>query len=283
METLLRTGFYWPAASAEAGVSIWALRDWWKITAPRLIDPVDLALGHRLIQANYKFSPPQLFDGLMTCSCGRRMVRPERREYRTPHRWACPVCRLPSGKRDWVQATTVKRAVFEALQRRLPELARLCMHRTPVQRERERQWVEQLEQFVAMSRRLHEAGLPRMASMPARVQLARDQLGEPQDLQRHNWGRTFSTWEAWQGATSHQWRIVSVYFCRRVVWDGQKLSVQLFGRRFVDPLLMDPQQDPVDAALWPVHPLPPSHPAHRLPVEVMPPAPSDNQQQCRRS
>jgi hypothetical protein len=28
-------------------------------------------------------------------------------------------------------------------------------------------------------------------------------------------------------------------------------------------LLMDAQQHPVDGGLWPVHPLAPSHPAHR--------------------
>ncbi len=250
---------------AELGVTGMALRLWWKTTGSQLADPVDRALGNRLIQANYKFMPPQLFDGLIVCRCGQRMVRPDEDHARgRPHRWSCNTCRLPSRKRDWVQADTIKRAVFESLQRRLPELGRLCMHRTPIQRERERQWIERLEAYVAMSQELHEAGLPRMdyPTMAARVQLARDQLGEPHDLARHNWGATFSSWGAWQGASSHQWRIVSVYFCRKIVWDGQKLAVQLFGRRFVDPLLMDRQQDPVEAGLWPVHPLPPSHPAH---------------------
>jgi hypothetical protein len=164
-----------------------------------------------------------------------------------------------------VQAAAIKRAVFEALQRRLPELARLCEHRTPMQREREQQWLQQLEDFLELSRRLHDAGLPRMdyPTMAARVQLARDQVGEDVDLVRRNWGRTFSSWGAWDGATSHQWRMVSSFFCRKIVWDGEGLQVVLFGRRFVDPLLMNAQQDPVDRGLWPVHSLPPSHPAHR--------------------
>jgi hypothetical protein len=164
-----------------------------------------------------------------------------------------------------VESDAVKRAVFDALQQRLPEMARLCMYRTAMQREREQQWLQQLEAFLALSRRLHEAGLPRMdyPTMAARVQLARDQVGEDVDLVRRNWGRTFSSWGAWEGATSHQWRMVAVYFCRKIVWDGERISVQLFGRRFVDPLLMDAQQDPVDRGLWPVHALPPSHPAHR--------------------
>jgi len=159
----------------------------------------------------------------------------------------------------------IKWAMFKALQRRLPEMARLCEYRTPMQRERERQWLQKLEGFLELSRELHEAGLPRMdyPSMAARLQLARDQVGEPLDPEQHNWGATFSTWKAWEGATSHQWRMVSVYFCRLIVWDGQEIRVQLFGRRFVDPLLMNAQQDPVDRGLWPVHSLPPSHPAHR--------------------
>jgi hypothetical protein len=223
-------------------------------------------MATRLIQANYQFASPLLFDGLMTCSCGRQMVRPYSYNARgKPHRWSCPVCRLPSGKRDWVQAAAIRRAVFQALQRRLPEMARLCEYRTAMQRERERQWLQKLEDFLALSRDLHEAGLPRMdyPTMAARVQLARDQVGQPLDPARRNWGQTFGTWKAWQGATSHQWRMVAVFFCRRISWDGQQIRVQLFGRRLVDPLLMDPQQDPVDRRLWPVHPLPPSHPAHR--------------------
>lgn len=266
MGALWRTGFCWTAASAETGDTIWALWDWWKSTGARLADPMDQALAQRLIQANYKFRSPQLFDGLMICRCGRRMWRPEQRDtFGNPHRWSCPICRLPNGKRDWVQAAAIKRAVFEALQRRLPEMARLCDHRTPMQRERERQWLQQLEDFLAMSRRLHEAGLPRMdyPTMAARVQLARDQVGEDVDLVRRNWGRTFSSWGAWEGATSRQWRMVAVFFCRKIVWDGERIRVVLFGRRFVDPLLMDAQQDPVDRGLWPVHALPPSHPAHR--------------------
>jgi hypothetical protein len=39
-----------------------------------------------------------------------------------------------------------------------------------------------------------------MASVEAL--LARDQLGEPHDLARHNWGATFSTWEAWLAGRS---------------------------------------------------------------------------------
>jgi hypothetical protein len=223
-------------------------------------------MATRLIQANYQFSLPVLFDGLMTCRCGRRMVRPHRHNASgNPHRWACPVCRLPNGKRDWVPAAAIKRAVFEALQRRLPEIARLCEYRTTIQRERERQWLQQLEDFLELSRRLHEAGLPRMdyPTMAARVQLAKDQLGEDIDLVRRNWGKTFSSWGAWEGATSHQWRMVAVFFCRKIVWDGQEIRVQLFGRRFVDPLLMDGNKHLVDGSPWPVHSLPFSHPAHR--------------------
>lgn len=223
-------------------------------------------MATRLIQANYQFASPFLFDGLMTCRCGSRMVRPHTcNAHGNPHRWACPACRLTSGKRDWVQAAAIKQAVFEALQRRLPELTRLCEHRTPMQRQREQQWLQQLEDFLELSRRLHKAGLPRMnyPTMSARMQLIWDQVGEDADLVRLNWRRTFSSWGAWEGATSHQWRMVSAFFCRRIVWDGERISVQLFGRRFVDPLLMDAQQDPVDRGLWPRYSLPPSHPAHR--------------------
>ena len=266
LKALLQAGFAWAAAAKDLGITERGLRYWWERKGSRLADPVDLALSTRLIQANYQFSPPQLFDGLMVCRCGRRMERPaQARASGRPQRWSCPICRLPSGKRDWVHAAAIKRAVFEALQRRLPELARLCEHRTPMQREREQQWLQQLEDFLDLSKRLHEAGLPRMdyPTMAARVQLARDQGGEDVDLVRRNWGRTFSSWGAWEGATSHQWRMVAVFFCRKIVWDGERISVQLFGRRFVDPLLMDAQQDPVDRGLWPVHSLPPSHPAHR--------------------
>jgi hypothetical protein len=196
------------------------------------------------------------------------MQRPRRRQACSrPHRWACPACRLPSGKRDWVQAAAIKRAVFEALQRRLPELARLCEHRTPVQREREQLWLQQLEDFLELSRRLHEAGLPRMnyPTMSAARQLIWDQVGEDVDSVRRNWGRTFSTWAAWEMATSHQWRTVSVYFLRKVTWDGERINVVLYGRRFVDPLLMDCHQHLVDQPFrrFPLHPLPFSHPAHR--------------------
>jgi hypothetical protein len=266
LKTLLQGGFAWAAAAKDLGITERGLRYWWERTGSRLADPVELALSSRLIQANYQFSPPQLFDGLMVCRCNRRMERPAQAwASGKPHRWSCPVCRLPSGKRDWVQAAAIKRAVFKALQRRVPEMARLCDHRTPMQRQREQQWLQKLEDFLAMSRQLHEAGLPRMdyPTMAARLQLARDQVGEDVDLVRRNWGRTFSSWGAWEGATSHQWRMVAVYFCRKIVWDGERISVQLFGRRFVDPLLMDAQQDPVDRGLWPVHSLPPSHPAHR--------------------
>lgn len=266
LETLLRSGFYWTAARDELGLTDIQLRYWWEKKGPSIADPVDLAQAQRLIQANYQFSPPQLFDGLMICRCGRRMQRPRRRLVGSrPHRWCCPVCRLPNGKRDWVQAAAIKRAVFHALQRRLPEMVRLCEHRTPMQRERERQWLQKLEDFLELSRELQEAGLPRMdyPTMAARVQLARDQVGEPLDPAQHSWGETFSSWGAWEMATSHQWRMVSVYFCRKILWDGQQIRVQLFGRRRVDPLLMDAQQDPVDRGLWPLHTLPPSHPAHR--------------------
>jgi len=266
VRSLVSTGFDWRRVAAEHGISSSWLRRWWAKDGSRSICPVDFALATRLIQANYHFSSPVLFDGLMTCRCGRRMLRPHRHNAcGKPHRWACEDCRLPNGARDWVPAAAIKRKVFEALQRRLPEMARLCEYRTPMQRERERQWLQKLEGFLELSRELHEAGLPRMdyPSMAARVQLARDQVGEPLDPEQHNWGATFSTWKAWEGATSHQWRMVSVFFSRRILWDGQEIRVQLFGRRFVDPLLMNAQQDPVDRGLWPVHSLPPSHPAHR--------------------
>jgi hypothetical protein len=164
-------------------------------------------------------------------------------------------------------AGAIKRAVFEALQTRLPEMARLCEHRTRFQREREQRWLEQLEQFQVMALRLHEAGVPRMRPqvLAAQVQLARDQEGPRPSLDDQNWGDTFSSWGAWEGASSHQWRMVGVFFCRRIVWNGERLQVVLFGRRFVDPLLMDPQEHFVDAASFrfPVHPLPFSHPAHQ--------------------
>lgn len=194
------------------------------------------------------------------------MLRPHKHNASgKPHRWACDDCRRPNGTRDWVQAAAIKRKVFEALQRRLPEMARLCEYRTTLQREREQRWLQQLEDFLAMSRRLHEAGLPRMdyPSMAARVQLAQDQVGDPPDLVRKDWGGTFSRWGAWEGATSQQWRMVAVFFCRRIVWDGEEIRVQLFGRRLVDPLLMNPHQGRVDGVRWPVHPLPLDHPAHR--------------------
>jgi hypothetical protein len=266
LRVLLETGFYWSEAARISGLSVMGLRNWWQRTGSDLCDPIDKALAERLIQANYRFSPPQLFDGLMICGrCRGRMQRPvQSRSAGKPHRWACPRCRT-DGRRVWVSAAAIKQAVFEALQRRLPEMARLCEHRTGFQREREQQWLEQLEQFQAMGQRLHDAGVPRMAPqvLAARVQLAQDQLGDPPDLGRHDWGASFSSWGAWEGASSHQWRLVVVFFCRKIVWDGERLQVVLFGRRFVDPLLMNPQQDPVDRALWPVHPVHPGHPAHQ--------------------
>jgi hypothetical protein len=269
LKALLQAGFAWAAAAKDLGITERGLRYWWERKGSLLADPVELALSSRLIQANYQFSPPQLFDGLMVCRCGRRMERPaQARANGRPQRWSCPICRLPSGKRDWVESDAVKMGVFEALQTRLPEMARLCMYRTPMQRERERQWLQQLEDFLALSRRLHESGLPRMdyPTMAARVQLARDQGGEPLDLERNNWAATFSEWKAWKGASSHQWRMVSVYFSRKVTWDGQQIRVQLFGRRLVDPLLMDGNKHLVDQPLrlFPVNPLPFSHPAHRF-------------------
>lgn len=266
LRVLLETGFRWSEAAKISGLTLWPVQRWWHRTGSRICDPIDRALAERLIHANYQFSPPQLFDGLMVCGqCRGRMQRPDRTHaYGRPQRWACRRCRT-DGRREWVPAAAIKRAVFEALQRRLPEMARLCEHRTRFQREREQLWLEQLEQFQAMGQRLHEAGVPRLAPqvLAARVQLAQDQLGDPPDLSRHDWGATFSSWGAWEGASSHQWRMVAVFFCRKIVWDGERLQVVLFGRRFVDPLLMDPQQHPVDGALWPVHPLPPGHPAHR--------------------
>jgi hypothetical protein len=262
----LETGFCWAKAAEISGLSLMGLRNWWYRTGSLSCDPIERAQAERLIQANYGLCSPQLFDGLVLCGkCRGRLKRPDQRDAcGRPHRWACPRCRT-DGRREWVSAAAIKRAVFQALQRRLPEMARLCEYRTGVQREREQRWLAQLEEFLAMGQRLHEAGLPRMApqALAARVRLAQDQLGEPPDLIRHNWGATFSSWGAWEGASSHQWRMVSTYFCRRIVWDGQRIKVVLFGQRFVDPLLMDPQEHPVEGALWPVHPLPPGHPAHR--------------------
>lgn len=266
LRILLENGFFWSKAAKISGHVPRPVRSWWYRTGSQICDPIDKALAERLIRANYQFSPPQLFDGLMVCgTCRGRMTRPDRSHASgNPHRWACRRCRT-DGRRVWVSAAAIKRAVFEALQRRLPEMARLCEHRTGFQREREQRWLEQLEEFQAMGQRLHEAGVPRLAPqvLAARVQLAQDQLGDPPDLSRHDWGATFSSWGAWEGASSHQWRMVAAFFCRKVVWDGERLHVVLFGRRFVDPLLMDSQQNPVDGALWPVHPLSPSHPAHR--------------------
>ncbi len=266
LEILLQTGFVWRKAAAVSGLAEKTFRKWWTHRGSQLCDPIDRALADRLIQANYQLESPRLFDGLMICrNCRGRMKRPDQPHARgRPHRWACVACRR-DGHRDWVEAAAIRRAVFQALQRRLPELARLCDHRTQFQRAREQQWLLQLEEFLAMGEKLHAAGLPRMApqALAARVRLAQDQLGDAPDLARHNWGETFSNWGAWEGASSHQWRMVAVFFCRKVIWDGQRLDVVLFSRRFVDPLLMDPQKDPVDGALWPVHPLHPGHPAHR--------------------
>lgn len=266
LRVLLETGFRWSEAAEISGLTLRPVQRWWYRTGSQICDPIDKALAERLIQANYQFSPPRLFDGLMVCGrCRGRMTRPDRSQISgSLHRWACRRCRT-DGRRVWVSAAAIKRAVFEALQRRLPEMARLCEHRTGFQREREQRWLEQLEQFQAMGQRLHEAGVPRLAPqvLATRVQLAQDQLGDPPDLSRHDWGATFSSWGAWEGASSHQWRMVAVFFCRKIVWDGERLQVVLFGRRFVDPLLMNAQQHPVDRALWPVHPLAPSHPAHR--------------------
>lgn len=266
LEILLETGFCWSEAAKISGLTLWPVRRWWYRTGSKICDPIDRALGERLIHANYQFSQPRLFDGLMVCGrCGGRLQRPDRsKACGDPHRWSCRRCRT-DGRRIWVSAAAIKRAVFDALQRRLPEIARLCEHRTVFQREREQLWLKELEQFQAMGQRLHDAGVPRMAPhvLAARVQLAQDQLGDPPDLGRHDWGTTFSSWGAWDGASSHQWRLVAVFFCRRIIWDGERLHVVLFGRRFVDPLLMNPQQDPVDRALWPVHPLHPAHVAYK--------------------
>ncbi len=266
LRILLETGFFWSKAAKVSGLTLWPVRRWWYRTGSQICDPIDKALAERLIRANLHYSPPQLFDGLMVCGrCRGRLQRPDRSNAcGDPHRWSCPRCRT-DGRRAWVSAAAIKRAMFEALQRRLPEMARLCEYRTGFQRDREQRWLEQLEQFQAIGQRLHDAGVPRMAPqvLAARVQLAQDQLGDPPDLSRHNWGEAFSSWGAWEGASSHQWRSVAAFFCRRIIWDGEGLQVVLFGRRFVDPLLMNSQQDPVNRGLWPVHPLHPGHPAHQ--------------------
>jgi hypothetical protein len=266
LELLLGTGFSWTEAARASGMTTRGLRHWWMRKGRWVCDPIDVALASRLLRANYQQRSPRLFDGLVTCQdCSRRLKRPDRRyAHGRLNRWGCPVCR-PEGRRAWAEATAIKTAVFQALQRRLPEMARLCEYRTDFQRQRERAWLEKLEAFLELGQQLHAAGLPRMApqSLAARVQLARDQLGDPPDLSRHNWGATFSCWGAWERASSHQWRIAAAYFCRQIIWDGMELHVVLFGRKLVDPALMNPQQNPVDVALWPVHPLPPSHPAHR--------------------
>jgi hypothetical protein len=268
LRILLLTGFCWSEAAEISGVSVMGLRNWWYRTGSHLCDPIERSQAERLIQANYQQRSPRLFDGLMICGkCRGRMKRPDQQHAcGRPHRWACSGCRA-DGHRAWVQAAAIKRTVFEALQTRLPEMARLCEHRTELQREREQRWLEQLEQFRALGQRLHDAGVPRMAPqlLAARVQLAQDQLGDPPNLGRHNWGETFSSWGAWEGASSHQWRMAAVFFCRKIVWDGERLQVILFGRRFVDPLLMDGHEHLVDQPFcrFPVYPLPFSHPAHR--------------------
>lgn len=269
LRILLQTGFRWSEAAEISGVSLWVLRTWWQRTGIHLCDPIERAQAERLIQANYRQCSPRLFDGLVVCGKCRGLLKPpdQRDVCGRPPRWACTRCRT-AGRREWVSAAAIKRAVFEALQRRLPEMARLCEHRTRSQREREQRWLEQLEQFQAMAQRLHDAGVPRMAipARAARVQLAEDELGDPPYLDRDNWGETFSSWGAWEGASSHQWRMVAAFFCWKIVWDGEHIQVILFGRRFVDPLLMDGNEDLVDQPLWrpPVHPLAFSHPAHRV-------------------
>ena len=269
LKILLQTGFRWSEAAEISGVSLWVLRTWWQRTGIHLCDPIEQAQAERLIQANYRQCSPRLFDGLVVCGKCRGLLKPpdQRDVCGRPPRWACTRCRT-AGRREWVSAAAIKRAVFEALQRRLPEMARLCEHRTRSQREREQQWLQQLEQFQAMAQQLHEAGVPRMAisARAARVQLAEDELGDPPYLDRDNWGETFSSCGAWEGASSHQWRMVAAFFCRKIVWDGERVQVILFGRRFVDPLLMDGKQHLVDQPLWrpPVHPLAFSHPAHRV-------------------
>jgi hypothetical protein len=266
LRVLLETGFCWNQAAEASGMCPWALRRWWCRKGAQICDPIDAELGHRLIRANRGLKSPALFDGLLICrGCSRRLKKPDQRDANgRPYRWACSSCRS-EGRRAWVHAAAIKRAVFRALQQRLPEMARLCEYRTRFQRRREQEWLEKLEAFLAIGQQLHEAGLPRMApqAMAARVRLAQDQLGDPPDMVRHNWGATFSSWGAWEQASSAQWRIVAVYFCRKIWWDGERLQVVLFQRRLVDPLVMNPQQHPVDGALWPVHPLPPGHPAHR--------------------
>lgn len=266
LRILLEAGFSWTEAAKVSGMSAQGWRHWWARTGTQICDPIDIALGERLIRANYMRHSPKLFDGLLICrGCSRRLKRPDQPHARgRPYRWACSACRS-DGRRAWVQAAAIKRAVFLALQQRLPEMARLCEHRTGFQREREQQWLKKLEAFVEMGQQLHAAGLPRLEpqALAARVRLAQDQLGDPPDMSRHNWGATFSAWGAWEGASSHQWRFVAAFFCRKILWDGEDLQVVLFQRRLVDPVLMNPQQHPVDGALWPVHPLPPGHPAHR--------------------
>lgn len=245
------------------------LRNWWYRKGAQLCDPIERAQAERLIHANYYFKQPRLFDGLMVCGkCSGRMERPDRlNACGRPHRWACPCCRT-DGRREWVSAAAIKRAVFEKLQTRLPEMARLCEYRTAFQQEREELWLDKVKQFQSLAQQLHEAGVPRLAPqvMAVRVQLAKDQLGDPPDLVRHMWSDTFTEWRAWEAASSHQWRMVATFFCRKIILDDDGIKVILFGQRFVDPLLMDGNEHLVDQPLrrFPVHPLAFSHPAHRV-------------------
>jgi len=275
IESLFDTGFLWATTARRMGCYRITLQRFWENpalrgkghqeTEARLIDEVDWAAGQRLINAgkgcNELFGGKQhTFDGLIRC--GDCRTRLKRTDCNTGPGWHCRKCYSPKYK---VHELMIKRTLFQAMQSRLPQLARLCEHRNPIQLARQQEWLKLLGDYVNIGQRLQAVGMRRMKYplMAVRNQLAMDQLGELPNLERQNWVATFSQWGAWEQASDHQWRLISTFFIRSLYWDptgGGKIRLQLFRPDLVDPAVMERDQRPGERGLFPVDHLPLSHP-----------------------